>query len=210
MSTRLFGEHFKNGQIYPRRKGYSPCKMVSLGEKLKMPKRSEKLLYDHIRGLVCKKPLHKSFKIRKMKLFWKWPKLKKNAKVIIAFGQWSVWFKIWKCQKGAKNDCTTTLELLCAKNQSKIHLIFQKWEHFQNGQNWPPRNGYSPYKMVSFGQKLKMPKRTLELFCAKKPLQKTPNIREMNETILKIVHLAKAIAHAMAIAFAKWSVWIKN
>ena len=31
-----------------------------------------------------------------------------------------------------------------------------------------------------------------------------------NETILKIGHLAKAIAHAMTVAFAKWSVWVKN
>ena len=31
-----------------------------------------------------------------------------------------------------------------------------------------------------------------------------------NETILKIGHLAKAIAHAKTIAFAKWSVWVKN
>ena len=31
-----------------------------------------------------------------------------------------------------------------------------------------------------------------------------------NETILKIGHLAKAIAHVKAIAFAKWSVWVKN
>ena len=31
-----------------------------------------------------------------------------------------------------------------------------------------------------------------------------------NETILKIGYLAKAIAHAQAIAFAKWSVWVKN
>ena len=31
-----------------------------------------------------------------------------------------------------------------------------------------------------------------------------------NETILKIGHLAKAIAHAKAIAFAKWSVSVKN
>ena len=29
-----------------------------------------------------------------------------------------------------------------------------------------------------------------------------------NETILKIGHLAKAIAHANAITFAKWSVWV--
>ena len=31
-----------------------------------------------------------------------------------------------------------------------------------------------------------------------------------NETILKIGHLAKAIAHVKAIAFAKWSVKVKN
>ena len=31
-----------------------------------------------------------------------------------------------------------------------------------------------------------------------------------NKTTLKISHLAKAIAHAKAIAFAKWSVWVKN
>ena len=32
-------------------------RMVSLGQKLKMPKRCEKRLYDHIRVVVCKKPL---------------------------------------------------------------------------------------------------------------------------------------------------------
>ena len=31
-----------------------------------------------------------------------------------------------------------------------------------------------------------------------------------NETILKISHLAKTIAHGKAIAFAKWSVCVKN
>ena len=30
-----------------------------------------------------------------------------------------------------------------------------------------------------------------------------------NDNILNIRHLAKAIAHAKAIAFAKWSVWVK-
>ena len=34
--------------------------------------------------------------------------------------------KIQKWQKGAKNDCTTTLALLCAKNRSKKRLIFEK------------------------------------------------------------------------------------
>ena len=30
-----------------------------------------------------------------------------------------------------KNDSTITLELLYAKNGSKKHLIFEKWEHFE-------------------------------------------------------------------------------
>ena len=70
--------------------------------------------------------------------------------------------------------------------------------------------------MVSLGQKLKMPKRCEKRFkknltvdLCEKPLQKTC-IYSRNETILKIGHLAKAIAHAKTIAFAKWSVWVKN
>ena len=49
--------------------GYSPWKMVSLGQKLKMPKRWEKLFYDHITVGVCKKPHQKTPNIRKMTAF---------------------------------------------------------------------------------------------------------------------------------------------
>ena len=64
--------------------------------------------------------------------------------------------------------------------------------------------------MFSLSQKLKWPKtcgkrfyKKTKLVPCKKPLEKTPNIREMTETILKIGHLAKAIVHAKAIAFEK-------
>ena len=40
--------------------GYSTCKMVTLGEKLKMPKRCEKRSYDHIRVGLSKKALQKT------------------------------------------------------------------------------------------------------------------------------------------------------
>ena len=43
----------------------------------------------------------------------------------------------------------------------------------------------------------------------KKP-HKKKNKYSKNETILKIGHLQKAIAHAKAIALAKWSAWVKN
>ena len=74
---------------------------------------------------------------------------------------------------------------------------------------------YSLCKMVSLGLKLKKAKTsepnstgTLQLFCGKILRENTKYSR--NERIFKIGHLAKAIAHAKAIAFAKWSVCVKN
>ena len=70
--------------------------------------------------------------------------------------------------------------------------------------------------MVSFGQNLKMPKtcekpfyRNSRVVLCKKRLEKKKNKYWRNEIILKIGHLAKAIAHENPIAFAKWSVWVK-
>ena len=64
--------------------------------------------------------------------------------------------------------------------------------------------------MVSFGQKLKMPKtcqkpfyKNIRVVPYKKPLEKNTKYSR-NETILIIGHLARVIA------FAKWSVWVKN
>ena len=45
---------------WPPCMGYSPCKMVSLGQKLKMLKRCEKRSYDHIKVVVSKKALQKT------------------------------------------------------------------------------------------------------------------------------------------------------
>ena len=66
--------------------------------------------------------------------------------------------------------------------------------------------------MISLGQKLKMPKTILqeEQCCSGQKTARKSTKYWRNETILKIGHLAKAIAHAKAIAFANWSVWIKN
>ena len=70
--------------------------------------------------------------------------------------------------------------------------------------------------MVSLGQKLKKSKtcqkplyKNIRVVLCKERLEKTPNIQEMS-LFLKIGHLAKAVAHAKAIAFAKWSIWVKN
>ena len=73
-----------------------------------------------------------------------------------------------------------------------------------------------PLENGQFGSKIKNPKNMLKTIlqehwscCVQKTVRK--NIKySRNETILKIGHLTKAIAHAKAIAFAKWSVWVKN
>ena len=67
-----------------------------------------------------------------------------------------------------------------------------------------------------FGSKIKnstnMRKTILQdykICCVQKTARKNAT-HSRNETILEIGHLAKAITHAKAIAFAKWSVWVKN
>ena len=41
--------------------------MVSLGQKLKMPKTCEKPFYKNIKVVLCKKPLEKTSNIREMR-----------------------------------------------------------------------------------------------------------------------------------------------
>ena len=67
--------------------------------------------------------------------------------------------------------------------------------------------------MVTLGQKFKMQKNMLKTFVqdiavvlGKKRLEKTANILK-NESIFK---MGKNCKQARAIAFAKWSFWVKN
>ena len=63
--------------------------MVSLGQKLKWPKTCEKLFYEHIRVVLCKKSFIKTPNIRQMRAFWKVGHLAKA----IDFAKWSVLVK---------------------------------------------------------------------------------------------------------------------
>ena len=64
-------DHFENWQKWPQCEGYSLGKMVSLAQKLKMPKTCDKRLYKHIRLVLCKKRLQKAANIWEMRPFWK-------------------------------------------------------------------------------------------------------------------------------------------
>ena len=68
-------DYFENGQKWPQFKGYSPCKILSLGQKIEMRKTCEKPFYKHIQVVLCKTRLQKTANSREMRAFWKWLKL---------------------------------------------------------------------------------------------------------------------------------------
>ena len=55
----------------PSCKGYSLCKIVSLGQKLKLKKTCEERFFNHVRVVLCKKPLEKTPNIREARRFGK-------------------------------------------------------------------------------------------------------------------------------------------
>ena len=61
-------DHFENRASC---KGYRLYKMISFGQKVKWRKTCENLFYNHVRVVLCKKPLEKTPNIREMRPFWK-------------------------------------------------------------------------------------------------------------------------------------------
>ena len=107
-----------------------------------------------------------------------------------AFAKWSVWVKNQKCQKHAKDDSITTLELFCTKKPLQkapnIQEMGRFWKSVILQRLYSPCKRYSLCKMVSLGKKLKMPKtcekrfyENIRVVLCKEPLQKTSNIWEM-------------------------------
>ena len=52
-------------------KGYSPCKILTLAQKLKFQKTCQNPFYTSFRVVLCKKPLQKTLNIREITAFWK-------------------------------------------------------------------------------------------------------------------------------------------
>ena len=61
-------EHFENR---PSCKGYSPCKILTLPQKLQFQKTCQNPFYKSFTVVLCKKPLQKKPNIREMRAFWK-------------------------------------------------------------------------------------------------------------------------------------------
>ena len=149
-------KHFENCQNWPPSIGYSLCKVLTLGQILKMQKNMRRTLLQDIAGVLCKKWLQKTANILKMRAFWKLPKIASKQRLelckIITLGQ-----KL-KMQKNMLKTFLQHIAVVLCKKGSKKQLIFQKWEHFENCQKWPLSKGYSLCKILTLGQKLKMQK----------------------------------------------------
>ena len=52
-------------------KGYSPCKILNLAQRLKFQKACQNLFYKSFTVVLCKKPLQKTLNIREMRAFSK-------------------------------------------------------------------------------------------------------------------------------------------
>ena len=50
-------------------KGYSPCKILTLAQKLKFQKTCQNQFYKSFRVVLCKKPLQKTLNIQEMRAF---------------------------------------------------------------------------------------------------------------------------------------------
>ena len=62
-------DHFENCLKWSPSKGYSLCKIITLGQKLKMQRNMLKPFLQHIAVVLWKKRLEKTANIRKMRPF---------------------------------------------------------------------------------------------------------------------------------------------
>ena len=182
-------------------KGYRPCQILTLGQKLKFQKTCHNPFYKPFRVFSCKK------RSKKHQIFQKWNHVKNRLSCkgyrpcqILTLGQ-----KL-KFQKTCHNPFYKPFRVLSCKKRSKKHQIFQKWHHVKNG---PSCKRYSPCKILTLDQKLKFQKNMSESIlqiiytCSvQKTAPKNTNYSR-NDTILKIGHHTKAKAHA------KSSLWVK-
>ena len=74
-------EHFDYWQTWPC-KGYSVCKIITLGQKIKFSETYQKRIYKHIILVISKKILEKKPNIWEKRLFWLLTKMSCLCKII--------------------------------------------------------------------------------------------------------------------------------
>ena len=147
-------------------KGYSPCKVLTFGQKLQFQKTCQNPLYKSFRVVLCKKLLQKNIKYSRNAII-----LKIGQQLYyIAHAKSSLWVKNYNSKKDVKIYATNHWEMFSGKNRSKKHSIFEKQVYFENR---PSSKGCSNAKSSLWVKNYNSKKHVkihctnhLELFCA--------------------------------------------
>ena len=171
-----------------------------MGQKLKFQKTCQNPFYKSFR-LFCGKNRSKKHKNSRNETILK---IGHHAKAI-AHAKSSLWVKNLNFKKHVKIHSTNRLELFFAKNRSKKHQIFEKWDHFENR---PSCKGYSPCKILTLCQKLKFQKTCQNPFYKSFRVVLCKKTAPKNTKYLRIESVFRNGYHAKA--FAKSLLWFKN
>ena len=105
--------------------------MVSLGQKLEMPKTCKKPFYEDVTVFLCKKLLEKTSNIGEMRQFWKLAILQRLLPMqglyyslckMLSLGQ-----KL-KMPKTCEKPFYKNIRVVLYETLAKKHSIFEKWE----------------------------------------------------------------------------------
>ena len=155
-----------------------------------MPKTCVKPFWKNIKVVLWKKPLQKTPNIRKIGPFWK-SATRKGYNPCKGYSLYimDILGQKLKMPKTCKNPFYKNITVVLCKKPLKKSPNNEEWDNFENQpscKGYSPWEGYSLCKIVSLGQKLKMPKtcvkpfwKNIKVVLWKKPLQKTPNIRKI-------------------------------
>ena len=185
-----------------------------------MSKTCEKLFHKNITSVLCKKPLEKTTNIQEMRNFENRPYCKgyspcKGYSVCKMVGLGQKFKMPKKCEKLFHKNITS---VLCKKPPEKTPNIREMRQFSKSAilQRLQATQRLQPLQNGRFGSKVKNAKNMLKTIlqehksCAVQKTARKNTRYQRNGTIFKIGHIAKAIAHAKTIPFAKWSVWVQN
>ena len=163
------------------RKGYSPCKILTLAQILKFQKTCQNPFYKSFTVVLCKKPLQKTLNIREMRAFSKSAIMHAKA---IAHAKSRFGSKIKIPKNMSKSILKLFTVVFCKKNPLKNTKYSRNESILKIGHH--ACKGYSPYKPLTLAQNLNFQKtcqnpfyKSFTVVLCNEPLQKTLNIREM-------------------------------
>ena len=153
----------------------------------------QKFLQTHYRCSRQKNGSKKHFILGKRDHFENW-KNGHNAKAI-ALAKWSVWVKKIKLPKTCEKRFYKHITEVLSKKWLQKTLYIREMRGFWELEKWAQCKGYSPCKMVSLGQKVKLPKtcekrfykNITDVLCKTAPKN---TLYSRNERILKIGKMA--------------------